>query len=179
MDKGLIPRRYAKALYATAEAQGASDGIYGIMQKLAAAFAAQPSLAAAVANPFVSDSDKTALLDTAAGSTDTALYADFLKLLARNGRLDLAWDIARAYIDLYRSARGIYRVSVASAAPLGAAEKQRLEELVARHVGAGTMEYDYTTDPSLIGGFTVKVNSELLDASVANSLKQLRLQLLG
>ena len=40
------------------------------------------------------------------------------------------------------------------------------------------MEYDYRINPALIGGFTVTVNSERLDASVANTLKQLRLHLI-
>lgn len=179
MDKGLIPRRYAKALYETAETRGASDSLYAVMQQLAAAFTAEPALAAAIANPFVSDNDKISLLDTAIGNGEIALYADFLKLLAKNGRLDMAWDIARAFIELYRTSRGIYRVVVTSAAPMGDVEKRRLQTLVSQHIGTGTIEYDYMTDPSLIGGFTVKVNSELLDASVANRLKQLRLQLLG
>lgn len=181
MDKGLIPRRYAKALYEVAADRKDDAAVYGLMQTLAATFAAEPALATTVANPFVSEADKIALLTNAAGagaSTDTT-YRDFLKLLADNRRLDLAWDIARAYVDLYRSARNIYRVVVESAAPLSDKEKARLEAVVAKHVGKGSMEYDYRINPALIGGFTVTVNSERLDASVANQLKQLRLQLLG
>ena len=41
------------------------------------------------------------------------------------------------------------------------------------------MEYSFKLDPSLIGGFSVKVGSEQLDASVRNELKQLKLKLLG
>lgn len=41
------------------------------------------------------------------------------------------------------------------------------------------MEYHHRVDPSLIGGFTVTINNEKLDASVADELKQLRLKLLS
>jgi len=41
------------------------------------------------------------------------------------------------------------------------------------------MEYEYSVYPSLIGGFTVTVNSERLDASVSNQLKRLRLSLVN
>ena len=41
-----------------------------------------------------------------------------------------------------------------------------------------TLEISQTIDPSLIGGFTVKIDDYLLDASVSNELKQLRLNLL-
>ncbi|MDE6197752.1 MAG: ATP synthase F1 subunit delta [Muribaculaceae bacterium] len=180
MDKGLIPRRYAKALYEVGEQRNVNDSLYDTMQKLAAAFAANNSLAPTMANPFVPVADKVSLLETAAGfgkNGADATFADFTKLLADNRRLDIARDIALAFIDLYRTRHNIYKVAVASAAPLGDAEKKRLQDIIAAHIGKGTMEYDYTVDPSLIGGFTVTVNSERLDASVANRLKQIRLQL--
>ena len=104
---------------------------------------------------------------------------DFLKLLEKNKRTALARDIARAYVDLYRQQNAIYRVDICSAAPMGERERARLEQIIAKHVGEGTIEYNYTTDPSLIGGFTVTVNSERLDASVSSQLKQLRLKLVN
>lgn len=177
MDTGLIPRRYAKALYEVGQERKVNDGLYGLMQTLSAAFASEPALGRTLANPFISADDKSRLLTQAAGGDRAAadpLFADFIKLLDRNGRIGMAWDIARAFIDLYRSQHSIFRVVITSAAPLGDAERQRIEALVAEHVGRGTFEYEYRTDPSLIGGFTVKVNSELLDASVDSKLQQLR-----
>ena len=201
MDKGLIPRRYAKALFEVAADRGVDKGIYGLMQTLTASFAAQPQLCPTIANPFIEVADKVKLLTEAAGlgatkdikegkegkegkdsamgtSATAATFSDFLKLLAENKRLDLARDIALAYIDIYRKAHRIYRVEIASAAPMQPAERKRLETVITKHIPGGTMEYDYSVDPSLIGGFTVTVNSERLDASVASALKQLRLDLI-
>ena len=103
MDKGLIPRRYAKALFEVAAERRDDAAVYSLMQSLAASFAAEPALATTVANPFVTVDDKIALLTQAAGGklgAADATYQDFLKLLGTNRRLDMAWDIARAYIDL-------------------------------------------------------------------------------
>lgn len=181
MDQGLIPRRYAKALYAVAEERSDTATLYRLMQDLTLAFAHTPGLAATVANPFVSDKDKTSLLTKAVygnqGNPDKT-YEDFLRLLEKNKRTSLVRDIARAYVELYRRNNAIYRVDICSAAPMGDKERQRLEDIVAKHIGKGTFEYDYTTDPTLIGGFTVTVNSERLDASLDSQLKQLRLKLL-
>lgn len=182
MDKGLIPRRYAKALYEVGQERKDNEKLYSLMQTLAGAFAAEPSLAKTLDNPFVSVPDKTKLLTAAAGGDSAAAdatYCDFLKLLAENGRLDMAWDIARAFIDIYRERHNIFRVRITSAAPLGEQERKRLEDIVARHIGHGTMEYEYAVDPSLIGGFTVSVDSQLLDASVATKLRQLRQHLVS
>lgn len=181
MDKGLIPRRYAKALYEVALQRKDDANIYALMQTLAASFADQDKLASTLANPFISGADKKALLTAAAGGKDAAAdptFADFLKLLEQNGRLDMAREIALAYIDIYRAENHIFKVTVTSAAPLSDAEKQRLQTIIRKHIGTGTLECDYRIDPSLIGGFAVTLGSERLDASVANQLKQMRLQLL-
>lgn len=183
MDQGLIPRRYAKALYEVGLERHDNDKLYALMQALADAFSAQPALAATLANPFVPGSDKTSLLLHAVYGADTdgadTTYVDFVKLLEQNKRVDMARAIAIAFINLYRTNHAIYRVAVASAAPLGEPEKKRLEAVVAEHIANGTMEYEYSVDPSLIGGFTVTVNSERLDASVSNELKRLRLSLIN
>ena len=181
MDQGLIPRRYAKALYEVGEERHDNDALYVLMEHLRTAFAGTPGLCATVANPFVDTADKTKLLTTAAYGTDGAApdktFEDFLALLAENDRMAMARDIAIAFIDLYRKKHGIYKVEICSAAPMGDAERKRLESIVANHIGKGSMEFDYSVDPSLIGGFTVTVNSERLDASVSNELKKLRLSL--
>ena len=106
--------------------------------------------------------------------------ADFLKLLVVNKRLGVLRGIALAYIALYRTAHRIYSVSVTSAAPLAQAELDRIHTLVDKHLPDGaTAEISQAVDPALIGGFTVAIDNERLDASVANELKQLRLKLLS
>ena len=180
MTQGLIPSRYAKALFEFATEKSADSRIYELMHTLEGSFASEPSLQQAVANPFIPASDKVKLLTSAAGaSAGDEVYARFLRLLVDNNRLDAARDIALAYMRLYRSEHHIYLVTVTSAAPMGAAEEERLKKLIARHLNGGTMEYHHSVDPALIGGFTVNINNEKLDASVADGLKQLRLKLLS
>lgn len=181
MDKGLIPRRYAKALLEVAAQRKDDLELYGIMQSLAAAFEQTKGLQQTLANPFVDSKDKIDLLTKAVyGNNAPAAdhtFGDFLKLLAHNGRIDLARDIALAYIDLYRRQHNIFRVDIVSAAELDESEKQRLRNVIEKHIGQGTFEFNFSIDPTLIGGFTVTVNSERLDASVASQLKLLRLKL--
>lgn len=180
MNQGLIPSRYAKALFEYASGKGADGRIYELAGQLAGSFASEPALQQAVANPFIPAADKVGLLNSAAGATDKdEVYARFLKLLVENNRLDAAREIALAYMRLYRSEHHIYLVTVTAAAPMGEAEEERLKKLISRRLGGGSMEYRLCVDPGLIGGFTVRINNEKLDASLANELKQLRLKLLS
>lgn len=179
MNEGLIPRRYAKALYEVAKERHQDKRLYQLMCTLENEFESTPQLQRTLANPFVSEQDKRSLLMTAAGATvqDTS-YVDFLALLARNRRLDFADGICRAYTLIYRQTNRIYRVHTTSAAPMQPDQEARLKSLIENHLGGATMEYSSSVDPDLIGGFTVAVDNERLDASVRQQLQQLRQQLI-
>lgn len=180
MNDGLIPRRYAKALLKFAQEKGEAERVYTLMQTLSGSFVKEPGLNKAVTNPFVDAAAKTKLLTTAAGATaKDAVFADFIKLLIVNNRIDAVRGAALAYLDLYRKANNIYLVEITSAAPLSDSEMKRLRQIIGSHVGGATVEYHTDIDPDLIGGFVVKIDSERLDASIKNELKQLRLKLLS
>lgn len=180
MNEGLVPSRYAKALYKFALEKGAQARVYELMKSLSAAFVGNGGLQPVLSNPYVPTADKLSLLDTAsgAGPKDTCFH-DFLKLLVGNKRVSMVRDIALAYEELYRRENDIYRVNVVMAAPMAETEAQRLKSMIEKHLGGAAMEYSATVDPSLIGGFVVNIDSERLDASIKNELKQLRLKLLS
>lgn len=180
MNQGLIPGRYAKALFGFASEKGMDGRVYELAKNLEAAFASEPALRKAIANPFISVADKTALLSTAAGvGPDDEIFGSFIRLLAQNNRIDLTREIAMAYMRLYRSEHNIRLVTVRSAAPMQEPQEKRLKELITKHLNGASMEYMAMVDPELLGGFTVSIDNEKLDASVANELKQLRLKLLN
>lgn len=183
MNEGLIPRRYAKALLEFARDKGDEARVYDLMKQLEASFEANPTLQQAISNPFVSAEDKKRLLSTAAGVSPTEsddVISRFLDLLVARDRIAMAREIALAYIDLYRKTNDIYRVEVKSARPLTAEELERLKSLIERHLGPkAKIEFSSSTDPDLIGGFTIMVGNERLDASVAGELKEMRRRFLA
>lgn len=179
MDQGLLPRRYAKALYKYAKDLGVDSIVYKRMQALDAAFCANPDLQHTIANPFVDDATKQQLIKTGAGEADDkGALQNFVSLLLSNHRIAELRQIALAYLAIYRKANNIYNVSIVSAAELSEADRLRLTDMIKRHLGDATAQFSFATDPDLIGGFVVNIDNERLDASVKNELKQLRLNLL-
>ncbi len=189
MNQGLIPQRYAKALYKAALDRHCSESLYTMMKTLDGSFMTQPRLGQVMENPFVSASEKKDLLFTAAGispasddasndcSTDT--FTDFIRLLEENRRIEFIRGIALAYIAIYRRENAISTVTVTSAAPLQPDAAGRLMSIIRSRHPHGSIEYHEAVDPSLIGGFTVAIDNQRLDASIKNELKQLRLKLLS
>lgn len=182
MNQGLIPRRYAKALFEFASDKGVEKGLYESMCRLIEAFRSEPAMQKAISNPYVSVVDKQNLIVSAAAAQGKALEAlvDLIKLLERNHRIEYMQGIALAYNVIYREEKKIYFVEITAAAPLQKEEMQRIRTLVEKHLPQdSTAEFREFQNPELIGGFTVSIDNEMLDASVANELKQLRIKLLS
>lgn len=178
MDKGLLPRRYAKALYKYALEKNATESLYTAMLNVELAFENNPSLQTTIANPFVAVQQKRQLLTTAA-QTDSAVFDDFISLLAKNNRIDIFRQIALAYTELYRKENNIYLVNITSASKLSDTDKERLTSMIEKHIGNAKAQYTFDVNPDIIGGFIVRIDNELLDASVQNELKQLRKALIS
>lgn len=148
------------------------------MQNIAAAYAANPDMQIVMSNPFVSETEKRSLITTAAGG-ENAILDDFVKLMAKNNRIDIIRVVVLEYISLYRRENNIYHVEITSAATLKDADRVRLTAMVERTLEKGaTAECSFDVDPSLIGGFVVNIDNRRLDASVSNELKELRLSLI-
>ena len=177
MSDGLIPRRYAKALYKFAVENGDSQEIYELLKTLSFRYTAIDELKRAVLNPEISDETKGAYLLHLVGGTPGSSLDKFLLLCVRNNRAEYLQKISLAYVDLYREIHEIAHVVITTAAPMPTEEVDAIIDIVKKRLGAMTLEIEQKIDPELIGGFTVVINGLVLDASVKRELNELRLQL--
>lgn len=178
MDNGLIPRRYAKALYKFALEHGSTQAVYDEMKDVIASFRNNPRLAKVLSNPFVGNQEKFELLKAAAGSRVEDDYLGFVKLILEQRREEYALQMALAYRDLYRKANKISQVKIITAVKLPEAEMKKLRDLVANSFKDTTLEFSEQINPDIIGGFIIDVDDSRMDASLSNELEQLRINLL-
>ena len=178
MSDGLIPRRYAKALYKYAVFNRDSEEIYELLKKLSFRHTAIDELKRAVLNPGISDEDKGAYMLQLAGGKPGSSLDKFLLLCVRNNRSEYLQKISLAYVDLYREAHEIAHVVVTTAVPMPEAQMNAIIDIVKKRLGAKSLEIEEKIDPEIIGGFIVTINGLVLDASVRRELNELQLQLL-
>lgn len=179
MDNGLIPGRYARALYKFAEEHSKTETLYEEMKEVIDSFSRNPELQKVLSNPFVSREDKSDLLKAAAGAKAESDYLGFVKLILDNRREEYAYRMALAYRDLYREANRISQVHVTTAAELPQSDMDRIRKMISTSFPDRTLEYSYETDPALIGGFVIDVDDSRMNASLSNELEQLRLNLIN
>lgn len=178
MISGLIPHRYAKALYKYAQQSDTTRQVYEEMKRVIESFSANPGLTKTLSNPFVEDADKEKLLLAAAGDKPGNDYRRFVRLILDHKREEFAYLMALAYRDIYRKENNISQVRVTTAAALPPAEMAKLHGVVEKSFKDTKFEYTDKVDPSLIGGFVIDVDSTRMDASVSGELSQLRQTLL-
>ncbi|MCH5233688.1 MAG: F0F1 ATP synthase subunit delta [Muribaculaceae bacterium] len=178
MDNGLIPRRYAKALYKFALEKGESKKIYELSKQVIDSFRENPDLQKVLSNPFISDEDKENLLLSAAGTKDE-IFDQFVKLILAQKRVEFAYAMMLAYRDIYRKENHISQAKITTASKLDEARMNKLRKLVTDAFKDSQLEFSETVDPSLIGGFVIDVDSVRMDASLSHELEQLRQTLLS
>ncbi len=178
MNEGLIPRRYAKALYKYAQDNGSADAIYEKLGVLVKAYAEHPKLDKAMSNPALSASDKEALLVAAFGEDPGNELLRFIRLVIKNRRETFMRTIALEYRSAYRNANGIALITIVTATQLDDNVLGKIRAIMQQKTDK-KLEYAYQVDPTIIGGFILRVDSMQLDASVNNELKKLRLQLMN
>lgn len=179
MNDGLIPSRYAKALYKLAAENGDCDETYVQLREYIDRNPAVDELKRVMRNPYIPADEKGRVMTLAAGAKPGSSLDKFIFLTIKNNRADFLRKIALSYVSLYRERHNIAKVDVTTAVELPEKEIQAIIDIVRNQLSGYTLEIGTAIDPELIGGFTVRVGDMLLDASVKNELKKLRLKLLS
>ncbi len=179
MVTGLIPNRYAKALYKYALESDTTEQVYEEMKAVIGSFQQNPDLEKVLSNPYVDSKDKEKVLLTAAGENPGDDYRRFVRLILDHNREEFAYMMAYAYRDIYRKANNISQVRITTAVKLSDTEMAKLKKVVENSFKETKFEYSEDVDPELIGGFVIDVDSTRMDASLSNELEQLRQNLLS
>lgn len=176
MNEGLIARRYATAMLKVAQAHGAAGEVYEKMKLFEQNYVSHPDLQKALTNPVLSPKDKENLLTTAIGIEPGIFYIRGIRLLIHNHREMYIRQIGLMYQRLYRQAYHIGRVKIIMAMQLSEEAIDRIKKLVTDRT-SNTIEFVERIDPSIIGGFVLRVNSMQLDLSVSRGLREFKMKL--
>src|SRR5690554_159214 len=170
-----IARPYASALFDLAESENQLASVETSLSDVSRLIGESADFARFLRSPVITGDEKAHALDALlAKATTNGLVANFLKLVARNGRLFALDAIIVAFRELAATARGEVTADVTSAAPLGADQVKALGETLKARIGK-TVTLNQFVDPSLIGGLQVKVGSQMIDSSLKTKLAAMKI----
>ena len=165
-----IARPYAEAAFKLARDGGALPQWSDALARLSAVVSSEGAREL-LGNPRLTDGQVATLVADVAGSLSTE-QGNFVRVLATNERLSVLPEIVSVYEGLRNHFEGVLDAQVASAYPLSqeqvAGVVATLEAKYGRKVKA-----EVTVDPDLIGGISIRIGDEVMDASVRGKLAQL------
>jgi F-type H+-transporting ATPase subunit delta len=165
--------RYASALFDLARDQRQIEAVGNSLDALAQALLDSKDFAELVSSPLVSRDE--------AGKSFAALApqlgldpitANFLGVLARNGRKNELRNVIRAFRRLAADHRGETTAEVVTARPLNDDQLAALNAQLRTRAGRD-VAIDATVDPNILGGIVVKLGSQQIDASIRTKLNRL------
>jgi len=173
MSELTVASRYAKSLIDLSQEQNSREEINNDMSFFLRTLKSSPQLKAVLANPIISHTKKLHILEDIFASKVNKLSIGFFKLMVNKGRGEVLYTTAQEFNNQYNIIKHITKATVVSATPLSEANKKALMDEVKAAVG-GEVILDAKTDPSLIGGFVLKVGDSQVDTSIAAGLKKLK-----
>ncbi|MEM7546766.1 MAG: F0F1 ATP synthase subunit delta [Pseudomonadota bacterium] len=169
-----IAGRYASALFEIAEESGALESVEGHLGQLKDALEVSQDLRSLIHSPIASREQQGAAMAALNEKMGIgAPVSGMIGLMAEKRRLFVLPDLIEVFNQLLADKRGIVSAEVVSAKALTAAQKESLEAMIKKSVGAD-IALDVTVDESLIGGLVVKVGSKMIDTSIRAKLASLQ-----
>lgn len=163
-------RVYARSLYSVARKGGIVKDVLKDLGVLRRVFAAHPEHVKALQNPFIPLEQRVAVLDRVT-SRAHPLLRSFLNYLLRKYALSLLSDIHEAVVNLDIEAEGGMVATLFVAREPGKGELRSIEESVRQHTRRAP-RFHVVVDPDMIGGFMMKSESYLIDATMKGLLKK-------
>ena len=171
--------RYASALFDLARDQKQIESVGKSLDALNQALADSKEFSELVASPLVSrDEAGKAFAALAPELGLDPITANFLGVLARNGRKGELRNVIRAYRRLAAEHRGETTAEVVTARPLNDDQLATLKAQLRARAGRD-VNIDMAVDPSILGGIVVKMGSQMIDASIRTKLNRLAAAMKG
>ena len=170
-----VASRYAKALLELAIENNKLDAISGDMNYLLSANNETRDFQLLLNSPIIHADKKIAIFAELFDQFEQVTKS-FVNLITKNGRENLLPEIAEAFEAQVKTYKGIVPVTIVTAAPMSQQTKDMILSKVQATV-SGTLEVTEKVDPSLIGGFVVRMDDKRIDASVASQFTNLKQRL--
>lgn len=167
-------RPYARAIMDAAGSPQKANELRGELLGFSHALRDSAELRELYANPAIDEATRIQITRKLASKLKLGdLATRTLEVLVKNHRVNDLDAILSALAAYVNAELGVAVAEVRSAKSLSPEEIAQLAETLSKKVGK-RVELDVKTDPQLLGGFVVRIGSEIWDASVVGKINKFR-----
>lgn len=167
--------RYSKAILDIAQAKQVAEAVNNDMKLIGQTIASNEELSAFIQNPTTKvELKEQALLEVF--SSVNGVTKGLFHLLFENKRFEILEGVASEYNKLFDVMNGVEVAQVTTAIPMDAALEAKVLAKIAT-LSDQKIQIVNTVDPTIIGGFILRIGDKQYNASVANKLQVLKREL--
>ena len=168
--------RYAKSLVDLAIEKNQLEVVYKDMLYLQALCKNSREFVNVLRSPVIKADKKVQILEAVTAGKISELTNTFNRLMVNKGREASLPEIAEAFINSYNALKGINKVKLTTAQPVSEELKNSIVNRIKTTTPMNNVELETVADEALIGGFVLEFNNNLVDASIARDLRDLKAQ---
>ena len=174
----VIAKNYSKALFVAAKKNNSVEKVAQELDIFKQNFST--SFAHELKNPVISKNDLVKIIGEVTQKFALGnLTSNFFASIVRNRRLNLFPEIYEEFVRLVKQQNNIIEVEVITAVRSQKTHLDRVKSIVAKKYPGKTIEIKETVKEQILGGFQVRIGSEIIDASLKNQLANLDKELLS
>lgn len=172
--KGARPAlRYARAILNLSKETGIETEVNADMQFIKATISENDDLQTMLKSPVIKAADKKKVLNALFTDKVNAISLGLFNLLEENKRMVMLEPIASQYTIIYDYLKSMNIAKVTTAVPLTKDLEEKVLNKIIELTGNKT-SIENSIDPSILGGFIIRVGDMQYDASISNNLNELR-----
>jgi len=164
--------RYAKAILETAVSSGNTAQVNDDMKSIVASVSGSAELSEFLSSPIISSEVKMSALSEVFATVQSETKSLF-RLLQENKRFEILEPIASQFNQLYDEMNGVEVAKVTTAFPITADLESKVLAKIAE-ISNKKITIENIVDPSIIGGFVLRIGDKQYNASVSNRLQELK-----
>lgn len=167
--------RYAKAILEIADSKKVASEVSADMALIASTITGNLELSSFIENPLIKTETKKDVVSEVFASVNPVTKSLF-QLLLENKRFEILDAIAIEYNNLFDVMNGVEVAKVTTAFAMDAALEAKVSAKIATFSNK-KITIENTIDPSIIGGFILRIGDKQYNASIANRLQVLKREL--
>jgi len=172
--KGARPAlRYAKAILSLAKENGLETEVNADMQFINATISENDDLQTMLKSPVIKAADKKKVLNAIFTDKVNTISLGLFNLLQENKRMVMLQPIASQYTTIYDYLKSMNIAKVTTAVALTKEMEEKVLNKIVELTGNKT-SIENIVDPSILGGFILRVGDLQYDASISNNFNELR-----
>ena len=167
---------YAKSLIDLAIEKNQLEPVFADMQYLQTVCEVSPEFARVLQSPIINADKKQAIVTAVTAKNIGEITTAFVTLLIKKGREGYLPQVASAFLSQYNESKGIHEVQLTTAVDASEDLKKSIITKLKSEAGFESVKLETVTNPDIIGGFILEYDNNLIDASIARDLKDIKKQ---